>query len=485
MEKTQSSKVLTIRDISRRLLDYHTDIFDLDKKILLSKEPEIIWDDLVSKYKKNSKERILIGDTLQTTNERLLEFIGAYRKMIIDYLFTYKLNEVSNEEATRKPPQYSTFLNGKRLKDAIDMKSLGSNTITSDYDITLVGPAIPYIISHIVSQITILLDKPSATLFDTNLYGDHAFRMTKSYESLIQNRIKGLSFYAPFGKTDEFYTIVPIPNTIILLDKEWKIVNEKLHKKQESLSPEFIIKQYDKIVEDGMILDTIFYKNDEFLPKKGDDNYKYLQIEHFWDLITGICRNSIESYHTISTILVVVYGIQANKIKELLGVLDARSFLIACIENIADLKHHWNDSDKTDVVAVKVSKYLQRILFCIYHYQTMTTTQTIFSDDDLREYQEILERIIHIRNKPSSSEGFDEEERKRIKEFRETFGLNTETETEIVFLKELIKNIRKEYTLRKEKEKESGTGRKTKKSIRRTHRKQTKNILRKTKTKKV
>jgi hypothetical protein len=95
-----------------------------------------------------------------------------------------------------------------------------------------------------------------------------------------------------------------------------------------------------------------------------------------------------------------VYGIQGKKIKELKEQgLQHKSFLIACLENIADLVHHWNGSTTRDKnLAIKVSKYIYRILFCLREYlQLNLNKEDPLGKDKTKELFTLSQKVLDYR----------------------------------------------------------------------------------------
>ena len=107
------------------------------------------WSSISEMYVRAAKEKIPVpseaNEAMSTTVTNMLEFLGAYRKILIDYLVTGYVRKLG----LRGSREYREFLGpngasglhglGTELADTVRVSALGSTNATSDYDVTLSG----------------------------------------------------------------------------------------------------------------------------------------------------------------------------------------------------------------------------------------------------------------------------------------------------------------------------------------------------------
>ena len=101
------------------------------------------WSSISEMYVRAAKEKIPVpseaNEAMSTTVANMLEFLGAYRKILIDYLITGYVRKLG----LRGSREYREFLGpnglGTELADTVRVSALGSTNATSDYDVTLSG----------------------------------------------------------------------------------------------------------------------------------------------------------------------------------------------------------------------------------------------------------------------------------------------------------------------------------------------------------
>jgi hypothetical protein len=355
------------------------------------------WSSISEMFVRAAKEKIMVpseaNEAMSTTVTNMLEFLGAYRKILIDYLVTGYVRKLCRRE-------YREFLGpngldgldganglnglnglhganglGAELAETIRVSALGSTNATSDYDVTLAGPGVHLIIEHITTQFYDLTHETMSFVFDSNFYTvpDLVIRDRRIYDEL------GIELLFPYG-TD---VAVPVPGNDVL-DTERRYILKKLRAKKSS-----VIRKYRELVRLGERLDDFAYK---FKPV-------FRTALEFFTHLFRMKRVSVEAYYGVSTVLVVVCGIQAKKLDEVRAVLSPKGFENAGLENLVDFAVHWNAyatskkaSAETDqLVFVRMSKYLQRVMLCIRECRSERTVRKF------RKLDEEIEQIVGFR----------------------------------------------------------------------------------------
>jgi hypothetical protein len=334
------------------------------------------WSSISEMYVRAAKEKIPVpseaNEAMSTTVANMLEFLGAYRKILIDYLITGYVRRLG----LRGSREYRQFLGpGTELADTIRVSALGSTNATSDYDVTLSGPGVHRIIEHITTQFYDLTHETMSFVFDSNFYTvpKLVVRDRRIYDEL------GIELLFPYG-TD---VAVPVPGNDVL-DTERRYILKKMRAKKSSA-----ISKYRELVRLGERLDDFAYK------------YKpvFRTALEFFTHLFRMKRVSVEAYYGVSTVLVVVCGIQAKKLDEVRAVLSRKGFENAGLENLVDFAVHWNAyaaskkaSAETDqLVFVRMSKYLQRVMLCIRECRYERTVRKF------RKLDEEIEQIVGFR----------------------------------------------------------------------------------------
>jgi len=347
------------------------------------------WECVTDKYNnRQAKDRYdyLNNSNKYVNEDNLIEFMGSTRKIFIDYIVKEVINKIDNSK-------YKKFLKNNNLRDVILMNAFGSVNPTSDYDVTFAGPGIYYIVSCLLKQFknSMKIDKSIITtmskMFDSNFYVCPDLILFNSNKILLTDI--NIKLFLVNMKKNHY---VPVPCE----DRHFNLEIEYLKKKRdshESLSDEVIEKKYSKLLELSEDMDDELYKmNGKNKILKNDMSF----IEH----ILKMNSISIEAYYTLSSILVVVYGIQAKRDKDLEFILKKENYIIAGVENIIDLVHHQSSSFKegnyenNNNLAIKVSKYIQRIFFCLN--KVMDDTEKI------KKYQKLLDKVVHYRSNSNS-----------------------------------------------------------------------------------
>ena len=202
-------------------------------------------------------------------------------------------------------------------------------------------------------------DKSTMALtMDSNFYTGPEILVKRGDE-----RMSGVVFFHPHGDTNEYNVAVPIPTSDAVLVAERTSILKKLTKLAHVSSPKSIGETYRSLIEVTKALDEALYRD-----------ATALDASRLFALLFSLKETSIEAYHGVSTVLVVVYGMQSNKRDEVYNILRAENYRNAGLENAIDFAAHWNayasqqptrtkETDK--LVLIHLSKYLLRVIACI------------------------------------------------------------------------------------------------------------------------
>jgi hypothetical protein len=94
---------------------------------------------------------LVLKDGASLPSSHVLQFLGSLRKIIVEYFVTKFLNE--------RPDDVPRFIH----------VAFGSTNITSDYDISFIGPGVADLIEEIIGQFTRLYGKSMPFMTDSNL----------------------------------------------------------------------------------------------------------------------------------------------------------------------------------------------------------------------------------------------------------------------------------------------------------------------------
>lgn len=275
-------------------------------------------------------------------DENILKLLGALR--------VYLVNNQFNCVKTKDQYLYST----------------GSNNITSDYDVQIIGKDIHIVMKKMFDS---FLNKYHNTLpytFDVNIYTTGFFTVKNSNKYLDIKKFK-IKTFKNYENVD-FFTIISKSNNSIV----WallKLIEENCMKKRDELD---LFKKYsniDKYIEKTYLLKNTL--NDIYKKQYDVIKNKYKQYNHeTLDIITkyqlqylyskklneiiygtkkvdkNVVNNilsyaqyfSVESYYTHSTFNVVVLELQSG-LKNLH--INKLEYLCSAIENLGDLIFHY------------------------------------------------------------------------------------------------------------------------------------------------
>lgn len=307
---------------------------------------------------KIAKERAIITSNFSPKVSLVLEFLGTYRKLVLEYMLQFYGAQIN-------PGPYQSFLTSAKrasISDAIDSIALGSTRLTSDYDLTLAGPAVHRIMLCTVEQLRKQTKSTSSFLFDSNLYIAPDLMLCPMVKARLQQL--GVKVLRSAANPNRATPVPPPTNSYVSAERA--SILDKIGKDDAHLSEDEIIQRYRDLAKLGEQLDTIVYKN--------SGAKSQVSTTSFFNLLLGMNRLGLEAYHGLSTILMVVNGMQAGQRDDVLALLGRGHKINAALENVVDLTNHWSFavanldqsmSSMRDTVAAKVAKYAARIVFCL------------------------------------------------------------------------------------------------------------------------
>jgi hypothetical protein len=340
------------------------DLSNLDMHVLAkARNSGIGWSGISASYTRAGKEKVWLNEQTAKTRwstswRTMLEFLGAYRKLMVDHLIT---GYIETMQASHACKEYAGFMGDARFEDVVRFTSLGSTHATSDYDVTLCGPGAPCVVEHITTSFADLTGETMSFAMDSNFYIGPDILTKKGHTSRYAGM--GIQLFYPYGETGRYNVAVPVPDEAAIIDNERAYISQKrtpIHIQGRAA----IMRQYTQLVAHGKELDAFAYTN----------NHDRIRTRHdFFELMFTMNRVSMEAYYGISSVLVVVYGMQGRMMAKVREVLCERCFENACLENALDFANHWNQytesGDRTgasdQAMFVKLSKYMVRVLTCI------------------------------------------------------------------------------------------------------------------------
>jgi len=317
---------------------------NLDSIILSS---GISWDSLVSLHNKNHSYKEFEKHGMKIGVNNVLMFIRSLSRVYID------------AHISRHKSVYSLS------EDEFQMVAAGSTNITSDYDVTLIGPKAAECCRQIINTFTKYGSGHLPEVADSNIYiGPAGIIYPKGGKYVLP---EWLTIYKLSEKSEAPVSFFPIPKSDIAIAQDKKSVMAKYNKERHGLG---IKESYDKMAEYGDILDTFYYSSGE---ESHDESL-------FWETLANIGKYASEAYVGISTILGVVVKMQMKREIS----LETIHYQICALENICDLRDHAGFNTITELVSknnskdipehtlLKYSKYLYRIWYSLYNSGDLT-----------------------------------------------------------------------------------------------------------------
>lgn len=383
---------------------YYNDNINSD---IIKKYIKYGWTELsdIFLYNKNAKIRDILNNDNDISD--ILKKINKVRKYIIKEYFNY-------------------FNNNKKTKYI----SNGSNNITSDYDISIIGINAPELKYKIFFKFLSLYNNTLSYLFDTNIYSIVPYYLNYKINTNIINNIKYLKY-------NKYFRIVPYTSQDYNISIEFALI-----KILKTIDSDIIINntEYLYIINNYLKRSIILFNkiNNEYLYKLNiiKKNYKYFKYNNnILDLITKhklnykysiqlyniIYKNkdiktiniidlfchaayfSIEGYYTPSTLSVIVLELQSKITRLNLSDID---YICSTIENLGDFRFHIlkeikennninNIDEWNKYILLKYSKYIYRIYYLLGNALKKKNNNNIF----FIKSKKILKKIIKYRGK--------------------------------------------------------------------------------------
>ena len=320
-------------------------------------------------------------------NEHIIRILGIIRQWYINKLFL----------CAKKKYRISD-------KEVLKLLSFGSTSITSDYDVSVVGKNSSIIVWEIIENFFKQYkgNKSLGDIFDTNIYvGYYDYtgiaKQFKSRKEFINMPESNLFTFQPIDMNDkllclQYACIKLVENNISNINKyanlftfieKAKIIQKIESYKQSTIQYPYENKKY-KLDYQKYKLMTL-YANE--LLKILYENTKESSIKNLFKSSCNTQYHSIDGYYTQCSINVVVFEIQKGE-KNLK--LHSINYLCTIIENLGDFNKIMKtiSTDKEYIKKLSKSfKYLYRIYYSLKNIKK--------SDANVKKYYNILEKLLH------------------------------------------------------------------------------------------
>lgn len=325
-------------------------------------------------------------DIVPGVDEELLIMLGGIRKYLVSRIYNC---------STKKNVRFFAF---------------GSENVTSDYDLTLVGKSSPQVVWKMFQMFLKQYNNILPHVFDTNLYCSGIYSPTGALK--IPHRV---------DVTPEIFVLKPHTPNDISVQMNFALL--KLHQSGFDISTHPTFRTHmQNVFSLEKKIKKLFNKKREIQYKKYDGNKydvktiyiitKYYLSVLYAKKINKILYNSgktdalfyyacmsqyfaIESYYTPATVNVVVMTLQGKH----KFAIKKEEYLISTLENLADFRVHLQHEKKlTKDVLLKYSKYIYRILYSL--------GKAIQNRDIQQQARKIKKEIIPLR-KMDSTQNFD------------------------------------------------------------------------------
>ena len=347
--KKKISDNITYCSIHRKQLDSDISPDRLDSMILSS---GTTWEALVEYHKQTHSHKTIDINGLQLSVENVLLFVRSLSRVYID----------AHVSAHRSIYGLTP--------DDFQIVAPGSITLTSDYDVTLMGPKAYKCCQQIINTFTSYGSGHLPEITDSNIYiGPAGILFPDKTTHFLP---PWLTIYPISSDQYKPVPFFPIPTSQIAIVTDCKSVKRKYDKIQHGLD---IKGAYDTMIKYGKDLDIIYYRN---ITTK-----RYQDEQFFWNTLGNINWYASEAYAAISTILVVVVELQMGH--DLSSHLQNIHYQLCAFENMCDLRDHiGSDTLPTiidDITLLKYSKYIYRIWYALKRSNDLTPTDADFFDD--------------------------------------------------------------------------------------------------------
>lgn len=400
----------------------------------------VLADSFITNKAKEAKNR-----DFQVTNivdESSLIMFGKLREFVVQRHFKCAMSNLFNNN------KY------KNNNNNIYFTPVGNNSITSDYDVILIGKKSYEVMITMIYQFEKQNSHMLTDVFDTNIYcigiyekpeteiydplffhidteKDHGYFLAQKTSETQQETLRiyaGISLVEAFTDFGKYGDKKPSWKKVLFDDDDKELSNmEKLIGSSQEVYLK-IKEERKKMFENikgnrssdakNILVDyNLYFKNVSKLSKQlypktetQDDCNNSASTD---DVIKMICKSmfySIESYYTPSTFAIVVLHMQQKK--NILHLITANDYLCCIMENIAylykNIKNiYYKDTDATDetkakfpFIFMKNSKYLHRT---VYAFKNLLEMGRVSHDTVFKDYKVFLEQLEKYIN-PNRSE---------------------------------------------------------------------------------
>ncbi len=352
------------RNLSKIVLSINNDINDNNNLINKIDTNEIFDKKNCSKYKK----------------ELILKILGAFRAYVIENT----IFEVKKELQVT----YETNI----LKDN-EFIAVGSTNITSDYDVTLLGPQSNEILWNMFLKFLTKYGTDLPEAFDSNLYSSplyihtskygKSFKINKHLNQLVKYKING---------SDRYFTLVPLNKTELFEELTWatiklidlipeqlthlkkieynsKILKNKMEHLKNNLNLPYNEKEILNKYNDNIELKNIFINYYlQYISQKKCIEFIYNsenKIDNIFFYSNTANYYSSEAYYTSSAVNTIVVESQigcqlefGTRTSDIINGI----YLCSIIENLGDFYYHSIESKQNPkFTLIQFSKYVYRI----------------------------------------------------------------------------------------------------------------------------
>lgn len=298
------------------------------------------------------------GKCLFISIDTMLTFVRGLSRLYVDYQIGQR------------------FLEG----DVVYSLAPGSSIITSDYDLELVGPGACRAAEAIFNTFQQNFGD-LGKIADTNLYlGPSWIYMTPRFEPKTKSwEVSGgkpfnLEVFEIESKLlipGPLNTLRPRSDTLLISVPREKVATDFELQGLKSKITGTLQASFPKVIEFAKRLESFYYQDigpfaitkDPITTLQFYPTSDVKTVADYWLYVTAILQNSVESYVALSTVMVVVIGIQGKKLDAVAPRLDPVNFIIAALENMNDLLEHYKEESEAKLV--DTSKYTFRFMKCV------------------------------------------------------------------------------------------------------------------------
>ena len=326
----------------------------------------------------NNKIRLTWENIKNIDDENIKKVFWLFRKIIVDSFLKYLLQKIKSDN-------YMTL---KKINNYINIYSVGSTNLTSDYDITLyciTNKYIAYIIEKFQQKFKNIFFYDSAIVFDTNIYG-------KAYIQFHED-----NYYNKFTKCisqkQQFYYLQSYSSNSPVI---WAFI--KYIRNFKDAFGENMYNDYYNFLKSKIDNNTFFYNSLDtlLLLNNFDNNYTNLLIDEdnfkkiyqdnkihplqfYNDYISLINYYGIETYFTRGAFLDTVVNLQMCKNDTPAIKLTTTDYISSILENSGFFFIHNN----------KV-KYIKRVVNSIKLLSHDEYYSNIIETNDFQNLEQIV-----------------------------------------------------------------------------------------------